>query len=731
MDEQPSIVFLELQLQVKLVPKVPGVLNPKVDVVITDANAVDDQYGGYSYIFPLLFHNLQLTGLHGAAVTPAQLPGITYVLQEGRDGAPLNMCLIKILLQALKRQDSRGYNRNAQEGMQWMLLQLKALADIDISWDLVPSMKLYTVFLEVVPERAIKEFFDQLLELPLIMFLKTEVAKISDFPLFSKSRLYASIDLCFVILKTILASEELELSSPLPLFAQCPPVAVWGNLWVLPGRLKEGCVQELLANQVKTFVVINNSSVIRCSGCQVREFSFQGETASESQLLEFLDVVERNTITHEKWVINSGERGSSEWFVVLNMLSQMVTTQGTNVVLGSIMKALQKLYDLCGEDIADMFTRPFAAHLNCERDTPLMRFQSQYSSKLAKEFTLEVLTFALKTTVTLKQVGAMIRAVDGHAYHELFVNTGNMQFLAWLFLMTKCLLMKQEAKVEVAEPPAKKRRVAEDSENEEEENHPIVSFSNPEGVSEYGVMSKWSKEGPICQTNWFGCKLNVLVYLGLMSRTDAESIFNVQPAYRHAFSFAVLLQYLNTQTRARIVEEKVAVTKDVSELVPVLTNIYYKLPNHSKTLVTFNEEQKGKYDHAAILAKEEPYLYLVDPLFSTIARCIDIRDEDETNEMTEIAFDQTNYWAIHFVSLSYPVYDESEPESNRVLLNTALRCKSQFIDAARYLRKCDPAVLALYNQFLQPELNVDCEDSTREKSAQLRQAELKCASRKK
>lgn len=421
---------------------------------------------------------------------------------QKRDDRPfaLGFCLVRVLLRCL--EDTDQYSEAAVNGVQFFHTQLQLLAGIELNVNYYSDLRLYTIFLESVPEDVLNTFMLQMLSLPLFVFLRTEISKMSDRAaqeLFSTTEhRYLTIDLCYTIVKimkqTAFPKEEDMLAEVK--MNECSRVVVYNvpdlnvsNVYVMPqvgtsDSLNRKCLEELVEQNFKVYVTFNERGNYFNITKQERElykflcreecefYSIPIEdyrVATEGQLLEFWELMEHYKLRQArepdvKFVMHcTSGNGRSTWMLLSYLLKQMVDKNGKDVVLGPIIQAFQVMHRLCASDSEEslaMFEKPFFLNKVTGCSDALPRFKQEYSLYLAEVYTMNLLTQAIRNTATMRRIRAIIEAVNSNAVEEVFIHPMSegedlyFLFLDWIFTIVKTLLHSEST----AEPFRKRRK---------------------------------------------------------------------------------------------------------------------------------------------------------------------------------------------------------------------------------------------------------------------------------
>ena len=461
------------------------------------------------------------SNLHKVDLGNMKLPKLVRIVSrpytnfiQKRDDRPfaLGFCLVRVLLRCL--EDTDQYREAAVTGVQFFYTQLQVLSGIDLNVNHYPDVRLYTIFLESVPEDVLETFMQQMLSLPLFLFLRTEISKMSDRAaqeLFSTTEhRYLTIDLCYTIVKimkqTAFPKEEDMLVEVK--MNECSRVVVYNvpeldvsEVYVMPqvgtsDSLNRKCLEELVEQNFKIYVTFNERGnyynitkqerdlyqFLCREECEFHSIPIQDyRVATEKQLLEFWDLLERYRLRKAqdpdvKFVMHcTSGNGRSTWMLISYLMKQMVNKDGKDVVLGPIIQAFEvvhrlcatKMYDLAASDSESeedtskpMFEGLFFLDKGSGCPNALPRFKQEYSRDLAEVYTMDLLTQVIRNTATVRRIRAIIEAVNSNAVEEVFVHPESegedlyFLFLNWIFTIVKTILHSESASSE----PSRKRR---------------------------------------------------------------------------------------------------------------------------------------------------------------------------------------------------------------------------------------------------------------------------------
>lgn len=467
----------------------------------------------------LLYDNLNEVNLgnmmlYSSSFRVVYRPNFNFIQKKDDFPWSLGVCLVKVLLRF--SENTERYYEAAVSGVQFFFTQLQVLSGVQLNVDYYSDIRLYTIFLENVSEDLLEQFLEQLLSLPLFLFLRTEISKISERAsqeLFSTTRhRYLTIDMCYLIVKTmkrkVFPREEEEYMLAEVKMKECSKVVVYNvpeldvsEVYVMPQVgtsvfLNRNCLEELVGQNFKIYVTFNERGnywritqqerdlykLLCREECEFHSIPIQDyRVATEKHLLEFWDLMGHYKLRKAqeadvKLVMHcTSGNGRSTWMLISYLLKQMVNKDGQDVVLGPIIQAFQvvhrlctpKMYDLAASDSEGeedtskpIFEGPF--FLDKFRGCPdaLPRFRQEYSRYLAEKYTMDLLTQSIRNTATMRRIRAIIQAVNRDAVEEVFiypVSEGEdlyFLFLEWIFTIVKTILRSDST----AEPSRKKRK---------------------------------------------------------------------------------------------------------------------------------------------------------------------------------------------------------------------------------------------------------------------------------
>lgn len=428
------------------------------------------------------------------------LPNINFIQVQSNPSFSVGLCLAKVLVLCLK--DTDEFREAAINGIQFFHDQLQRIQGVDLIVKNMHELRLFTIFLEGVPNDVLDSFIQQLLSLPLFVYLKAEIAKIDDSAaqeLFSATQhRYLTIDTCFFIIREmkwlVTPSEEDFVEVPLE---ECLNVVVYNvprlgvdSIHLMPqlgtsSMVNEMCLEELVAQDFKVYVTFNErgnyfavtqmerkkyNDLCRRE-CEFYSIPIQDyRAAREEQLLQFWDIVEHfNTRKANepdiKFVMHcTSGNGRSTWMLISYLMKKMVDKEGKDVVLGPIIQAFKVIYDLCAtteeKKEESMFDEPFFLKSSKSCPNALKQFEQEYTLRMAEMYTSNLLTQAIRNTATIRRIRAIIEEVNYKAEDEVFLEFEqegedmSFLFLNWIFTIVKTILHSESASSE----PSRKRR---------------------------------------------------------------------------------------------------------------------------------------------------------------------------------------------------------------------------------------------------------------------------------
>jgi hypothetical protein len=440
-------------------------------------------------------------------------PNTNFIQKTGDLPWSLGFCLVKVLLRFL--EDTEQYREAAVSGVQFFYTQLQVLSGVQLNVDYYSDIRLYTIFLENVSEDLLEQFLEQLLSLPLFLFLRTEISKISERAsqeLFSTTRhRYLTIDMCYLIVKTMkqkVFPREEDMLAEVKM-NKCSKVVVYNvpefelsDVYLMPQvgtseSLDRKCLEELVEQNFKMYVTFNERGnywritqqerdlyqLLCREECEFHSIPIEDyRVATEKQLLEFWDLMEHYRLRKArepdvKLVMHcTSGNGRSTWMLISYLLKQMVNKDGKDVVLGPIIQAFQVLHRLCTAKVYDlassdsegeedtskpMFEGPFFLDKYSGCPDALPRFRQEYSRDLAEMYTMDLLTQAIRNTATMRRIRAIIEVVNSNAVEEVFIHSASegedlyFLFLQWIFTIVKTILRSDST----AEPSRKKKKI--------------------------------------------------------------------------------------------------------------------------------------------------------------------------------------------------------------------------------------------------------------------------------
>lgn len=444
-------------------------------------------------------------------------PSTIYIQKQDRFPFSLGICLVKVLLNCLFDKEDE-YEEAAVTGVQFFYDKLRQLTGIDLNSKYYWDLRLITIFLENVPDDVLEQFIQEMLEMPLFVFLKTEISKINEVAaqeLFSTTRhRYLTIDTCFFIVKNMKQSFFFEQPDEIDHMVEvkmreCSKVVMYNvpeldvnELYVMPqlgdsSNLNRRCLQELINNNVKMYVTFNErGDYFRISQqerdlynhlcraeCEFYSIPIEDyRVATEKQLLEFWNIVDRysarkTTEPDVKFVMHcTSGNGRSTWMLISYLMKQMVDKNGSDITLGPIIQAFKVMHGLCASgsqreyslDLSSdeevdpteyMFDNPFFLDKDSGCPNALMRFQEEYSLYLAEMYTMDLLTQVIRNTPTMKRIRGIIEDVNSHAVNEVFRHSSSEgEDLYFLFLKWIFTIVKTILHINSSSAPSRKKR---------------------------------------------------------------------------------------------------------------------------------------------------------------------------------------------------------------------------------------------------------------------------------